>query len=376
MADRVLNFSEFAGKYSQDSEIDAAAGYTEFSKSSDKFTDAFDETTYDQPQLGPKRPVAGGNAMTPAQPGAEGAPAFTSSPSGDMKFGAMGNGGGSAASSFQSFSSGGSGSSFDAGTEYPDVEGTEAEEEEYEEGEEEEVETQPSNAPTTWDEDGGNPEEEEGGETEEEEGGETEETEEEEETEEDEEEEEGKETPNESLFWKKYNAKLILESFMDEFEEEGWEEEEEGEEWNEEGWEDIDYSEFGANPYEEEDEIELEDYYDEEGEGEEYDEELYNLIMGGEQTRPDIAPAPTETPSRPRPWRPVPTKRPSEREKSKPIAGYDFDIEDEEGYSDEIEDFVKCKSCGEEKKLGMGTSPFKDDWWKGHEMGMQCGCNM
>ena len=195
MADRVLNFSEFAGKYSQDSETDASAGYSEFSKSSDKFTDAFDETTYDQPQLGPKRPVAGGNGTTPAQPGAEGSPAFTSSPSGDMKFGAAG-----ADTSFQSFSGGGSNGSFDAGTEYPDVEGEEeeGEEGEYEEGEEEAAEPTPT--PTTsWDEDGGNPEEgeeeetEEGEEEETEEGEEEEEEGEEEETEEGEEEEEGEE---------------------------------------------------------------------------------------------------------------------------------------------------------------------------------------
>jgi hypothetical protein len=102
---------------------------------------------------------------------------------------------------------------------------------------------------------------------------------------------------------------------MDEIEEEG-----EEEEWSEEGWEDIDYSEFGANPYaeEEEEEIELEDYFGEEEE-EGYDEDLYNLIMGGDtKIKPTIAP-PTTTPGT-RPWRPVPTKRPSEREKSKPIA--------------------------------------------------------
>jgi hypothetical protein len=39
------------------------------------------------------------------------------------------------------------------------------------------------------------------------------------------------------------------------------------------------------------------------------------------ETRPTIAPPPTETPTRP--WRPVPTKRPGEKEKSKPMAELD-----------------------------------------------------
>ena len=78
MADRVLNFSEFSDKYSKEAEQDSAASYQDFSKSSDNFVDGFDDSTYDQPQLGPTRPVDHGLEETPIQPGEEGAPSFSS----------------------------------------------------------------------------------------------------------------------------------------------------------------------------------------------------------------------------------------------------------------------------------------------------------
>ena len=45
------------------------------------------------------------------------------------------------------------------------------------------------------------------------------------------------------------------------------------------------------------------------------------FMMGDTQTKPTTAP-PVTAPPVTRPFRPVPTKRPSEREKSKPIAEY------------------------------------------------------
>lgn len=82
MTGRVLNFSEFQDKYSTDAQQDSAASYSEFSTASDNFQTAFDDASYEGPQLGPKRPVSGGSEMTPAQPGETGAPAFSSDSSG------------------------------------------------------------------------------------------------------------------------------------------------------------------------------------------------------------------------------------------------------------------------------------------------------
>lgn len=65
---RVLNFSEFGKKYSQDSENDIAASYSEFSSSADNFQEAFDDDTYEDGQTGPKRPIASGSEETPAEP--------------------------------------------------------------------------------------------------------------------------------------------------------------------------------------------------------------------------------------------------------------------------------------------------------------------
>jgi hypothetical protein len=82
MTGRVLNFSEFQDKYSSETQQDSAAAYSDFSTASDNFQTAFDDASYDGPQLGPKRPVSGGSEMTPAQPGESGAPAFNATSSG------------------------------------------------------------------------------------------------------------------------------------------------------------------------------------------------------------------------------------------------------------------------------------------------------
>ena len=65
---RVLNFSEFGKKYSQDSENDIAASYSDFSSSADNFQEAFDEDTYEDGQTGPNRPITSGGEETPAEP--------------------------------------------------------------------------------------------------------------------------------------------------------------------------------------------------------------------------------------------------------------------------------------------------------------------
>lgn len=65
---RVLNYSEFAGKYQKNAEQDIAASYSEFSKASDNFQEGFDEDTYEDGQAGPKRPIASGEEATPAAP--------------------------------------------------------------------------------------------------------------------------------------------------------------------------------------------------------------------------------------------------------------------------------------------------------------------
>lgn len=75
MADRVLNFSEFQGKYSEETAQDVAASLSDFSTASDNFASGFDETTYDETPIGPKRPISDGGS-TPAQPGEDGAPKF------------------------------------------------------------------------------------------------------------------------------------------------------------------------------------------------------------------------------------------------------------------------------------------------------------
>ncbi len=65
---RVLNHSEFAAKYNQQSEQDIAASYSEMESASDNFQEGFDETSYEDGQTGPKRPIAQGNQETPDSP--------------------------------------------------------------------------------------------------------------------------------------------------------------------------------------------------------------------------------------------------------------------------------------------------------------------
>ena len=65
---RVLNFSEFDKKYSDEASHDIAASYSEFSNSSDNFKDGFDEDTYEEGQPGPKRPISNDMEETPSDP--------------------------------------------------------------------------------------------------------------------------------------------------------------------------------------------------------------------------------------------------------------------------------------------------------------------
>jgi hypothetical protein len=158
MADRVLNFSEFQSKYSEETEQDAAAAYSDMSTAADNFSDGFDEDTYEENPIGPKRPVASGED-TPVQPGEAGAPAFDPNAT--------------------------------SGTEFPD------EEEVVDDSEETEV----NPVYGEYDEDGGgNPEEEDE---------DIDEDEEDEEDEDEEDEEDEDEESNESFSW----GKRVVESF-------------------------------------------------------------------------------------------------------------------------------------------------------------------
>jgi len=74
MPGRVLNFSEFAGKYSSDDEKTLDS----FTQSSNNFEEGFDKESYNQKPIGPNKPVEGGIEMTPPQPGEVGSPKFTS----------------------------------------------------------------------------------------------------------------------------------------------------------------------------------------------------------------------------------------------------------------------------------------------------------
>ena len=77
MPGRVLNFSEFFGKYSADAKSEK--NLDDFTQSSSNFEEGFDDATYDQTQLGPNRPVSNGGEMPPAQPGETGTPKFSAS---------------------------------------------------------------------------------------------------------------------------------------------------------------------------------------------------------------------------------------------------------------------------------------------------------
>lgn len=75
MSGRVLNFSEFSGRYNQEpNELDADY----FAQTSDNFADAFDDETYDQPEIKPNRRIAGDYEMTPDAPTADNFSQFAS----------------------------------------------------------------------------------------------------------------------------------------------------------------------------------------------------------------------------------------------------------------------------------------------------------
>lgn len=84
MPGRILNFSEFFGKYSKDSGA-KEKNLDTFTQSSANFEEGFDKETYDQTQLGPNKPVASGSDATPAMPGEAGAPQFSSTPAEEME---------------------------------------------------------------------------------------------------------------------------------------------------------------------------------------------------------------------------------------------------------------------------------------------------
>jgi hypothetical protein len=75
MSGRVLNFFEFSDKYSTGNSD--PLGVDNMTSASSNFEEGFDDTTYDQPELGPKRPVSGNYEATPAGPGEGSVPAFS-----------------------------------------------------------------------------------------------------------------------------------------------------------------------------------------------------------------------------------------------------------------------------------------------------------
>lgn len=82
MPGRVLNFLEFSDKYSNGSTEPSSVD--DIKNAAANFEEGFDEETYDQPQIGPNRPVAGNYEATPAGPGEEGSPAFSADNTEDM----------------------------------------------------------------------------------------------------------------------------------------------------------------------------------------------------------------------------------------------------------------------------------------------------
>ena len=65
MPGRVLNFLEFSDKYSGGAED---INLDDIKNSASNFEEAFDDTTYDQPEIKANRPVSGEYESTPAQP--------------------------------------------------------------------------------------------------------------------------------------------------------------------------------------------------------------------------------------------------------------------------------------------------------------------
>lgn len=75
MPGRVLNFLEFSDKYSNASSEPSTVD--DLTNAASNFEEGFDDDTYDQPQIGPNRPVSGNYEATPTGPGEEGSPAFS-----------------------------------------------------------------------------------------------------------------------------------------------------------------------------------------------------------------------------------------------------------------------------------------------------------
>ena len=82
MQGRVLNFLEFSDKYSSGSNEPATVD--DIANASSNFEEGFDETTYNQPEIKANRPISGEYEMTPAMPGSEGAPSFSTENTEDM----------------------------------------------------------------------------------------------------------------------------------------------------------------------------------------------------------------------------------------------------------------------------------------------------
>jgi hypothetical protein len=82
MPGRVLNFLEFSDKYSNASS--EPTSIDDLTGAAANFEEGFDEETYDQPQIGPNRPVSGSYEATPSKPGEEGSPAFSASNTEEM----------------------------------------------------------------------------------------------------------------------------------------------------------------------------------------------------------------------------------------------------------------------------------------------------
>ena len=82
MPGRVLNFLEFSDKYSDTS--NEPVSVDDITNASSNFEEGFDDETYNQPQIGPNRPVSGEYDMTPAMPGETGAPDFSMENTSDM----------------------------------------------------------------------------------------------------------------------------------------------------------------------------------------------------------------------------------------------------------------------------------------------------
>ena len=68
MSGRVLNFGEFFDKYSKGNAPEL--GLDAIIQSQSNFEEGFDDATYDQKPIGPRRPVSGSYEETPSQPDA------------------------------------------------------------------------------------------------------------------------------------------------------------------------------------------------------------------------------------------------------------------------------------------------------------------